>query len=343
MVYNMPKVSIVVPVYKVEKYLDRCIQSLLNQTMKDIEIILVDDGSPDNCPAMCDDYSKKDSRVKVIHKQNAGLGMACNSGIEAAQGEYIAFCDSDDWVDLDCYETLYKCAKTNGVDAVYSGIKRVDEHGTVIPMHTFSKETIYKGEDLCSFQLGMIASSPEKKSERERQMSAKIVLYSLDIINKYDVRFKSEREYISEDLIFNLDFLQHCKSVMEIPYNFYNYYVNYSSLTKTLRKDRFDKYKFLREYLLSHYEFKDNIESHNRINKMFIGYMRNAIEQIIDSSESIIEKQRLLNMICKDNIWSLISEKYPIKTLSYPKYLIFQLTKYRMIFGLYLIFKLKNL
>ena len=94
-----PKVSIIVPIYNVERYLDRCIQSLANQTLHDIEIILVDDESPDNCPVMCDVYEARDSRIKVVHKKNGGLGMACNSGLEVAKGEYVAFCDSDDWLE----------------------------------------------------------------------------------------------------------------------------------------------------------------------------------------------------------------------------------------------------
>ena len=106
-----PKVSIIVPVYKVEQYLDSCVHSLLNQTLKDIEIILVDDGSPDKCPIICDLYAQKDTRVKVIHKTNEGLGMARNSGIEFATGEYITFCDSDDYVDLETYETVYQICK----------------------------------------------------------------------------------------------------------------------------------------------------------------------------------------------------------------------------------------
>lgn len=94
-----PKVSIIVPIYNVEKYLDRCMASLLNQTLEDIEIIMVDDGSPDRCPKMCDEYAKKDSRVKVVHKKNGGLGYARNSGLDVATGEYVAFVDSDDYVD----------------------------------------------------------------------------------------------------------------------------------------------------------------------------------------------------------------------------------------------------
>ena len=119
-----PKVSIIVPVYNVEKYLDRCMESLLNQTLKDIEIILVDDGSPDNCPQMCDDYAKKDSRVKVVHKANAGLGYARNSGLDVATGEYVAFVDSDDYVELDMYEQMYEASLNYQVQMVLCGFNR---------------------------------------------------------------------------------------------------------------------------------------------------------------------------------------------------------------------------
>ena len=119
---STPKVSIVVPVYKVEEYIDRCLDSLLNQTLKDIEIILVDDGSPDNCPKICDEYAQKDARVRVVHKQNEGLGYARNSGMEVAVGEYIAFVDSDDFVDIRMFEELYDVARGNDSDVVYCNI-----------------------------------------------------------------------------------------------------------------------------------------------------------------------------------------------------------------------------
>ena len=117
------KVSIILPIYNVEKYLDRCVDSLLNQTLKDIEIIMVDDGSPDNCPQMCDEYAKKDRRVKVVHKKNGGLGFARNSGLDIANGEYVAFVDSDDYVGLDMYKTLYDRAEVDKCDAVFCGFR----------------------------------------------------------------------------------------------------------------------------------------------------------------------------------------------------------------------------
>lgn len=104
-------VTIVLPIYNVEKYLNRCINSIVNQTYKNLEIILVDDGSPDKCPEMCDEWEKKDTRIKVIHKQNEGLGMARNTGIENATGDYICFFDSDDYLELTAIEKLYKLAE----------------------------------------------------------------------------------------------------------------------------------------------------------------------------------------------------------------------------------------
>jgi len=106
-----PKVSVIVPIYNVEKYFERCMRSLLNQTLKEIEIILVDDESPDNCPAMCDEYAGTDNRVKVIHKKNEGLGFARNSGLEIATGEYVAFVDSDDFVKKPCTRNYIKKQK----------------------------------------------------------------------------------------------------------------------------------------------------------------------------------------------------------------------------------------
>jgi glycosyltransferase involved in cell wall biosynthesis len=104
---NNPLISVIIPVYKVEKYINRCIDSVINQTYTNLEIILVDDGSPDNCGKICDEYAQKDSRVVVIHKENGGLSDARNYGIDVARGEYIMFVDSDDWVHPEIVERLY--------------------------------------------------------------------------------------------------------------------------------------------------------------------------------------------------------------------------------------------
>lgn len=340
----MPKVSIIVPCYNVEKYLDRCVNSLIHQTLTDVEIILVDDESPDSVPVMCDEYAKKDPRIKVVHKKNAGLGMACNSGIEIASGDYIAFCDSDDFVDLDCYESLYNKALSSNSDAVYSGIKRIDQDDNVTPMSVPKCNKSYRGDDLTEFMLGMIATTITDEQERARQMSAKIVLYSKAIIDEYNIRFKSERQYVSEDLLFNLDFLQYCSCVSEISEAYYYYYVNNQSLSQTLRKDRFEKYLFLRKFILSNYRISpDSQEFRNRVNKMFIGYVRSAMRQIVNSSESYKEKRRLLTKICSDNIWEEIDYESPTNELPLAKRIIYWMTRYNFPSLIHLAFSMKRL
>lgn len=120
--HDVPKISIIVPVYNVEKYVKKCIDSILNQTFKDFELILVDDGSTDNCGKICDEYSKDDSRVRVVHKENGGLSDSRNTGIELSRGEYLGFVDSDDYIAFDMYETLYNNLTLHNADISVCGI-----------------------------------------------------------------------------------------------------------------------------------------------------------------------------------------------------------------------------
>lgn len=120
-----PLISVIVPIYKVEKYLDRCVESIVNQTYKNLEIILIDDGSPDNCPKMCDDWAKKDNRIKVIHKENGGLSDARNTGLKIAKGEYIAFVDSDDFIEYSMILKLYDAIDTYNCDIASCRVKMV--------------------------------------------------------------------------------------------------------------------------------------------------------------------------------------------------------------------------
>lgn len=119
---NTSKISVIVPVYKVEPYLRRCIDSILAQTYTNLEIILIDDGSPDNCPVVCDEYERKDSRVRVIHKENGGLSDARNAGLDICTGEYIAFVDSDDWIEPDMYEKLLANMTQFGTEMSVGGV-----------------------------------------------------------------------------------------------------------------------------------------------------------------------------------------------------------------------------
>lgn len=141
---NLPLISVIVPVYKSEKYLDYCIESIINQTYKKIEVILVDDGSPDNCPIMCDMWAKKDSRVKVIHQQNSGSGVARNVALDNARGEMVAFVDSDDYIAPQMFEILLGLMD-NDIDIVECAYKQTWDDKVVFDTSTVQKQ-IYSTE-----------------------------------------------------------------------------------------------------------------------------------------------------------------------------------------------------
>ena len=307
-----PKVSIVVPCYGVEKYLDRCVRSLVNQTLKDVEIILVDDKSNDKTPEICDGWSIRDNRIKVLHKKkNEGLGEACNSGMFMSSGEYIAFCDSDDWVAEDMYATLYNIAVSNGADAVYSGIRTVNDKGELTVMNAYSKFEVIKDKGrIYNCVMDMIASEPSCKEERKIAMSAKIVLYKRALIDYNKLRFVSEREIISEDLVWNIAFLCNAKCIVLTPQIFYSYYMNSSSISHIINLNKFSLFKTQRTFLLNMMEKYDlPKECRNRIERMFIGYSRYYIGQIIKSQLSVSE--RMFNASASKTIGILLLQAMP--------------------------------
>ena len=135
----MPAISVIIPVYKVERYLDACVASVAGQTFADLEILLVDDGSPDACPALCDAWAQRDPRIRVIHRQNGGLSAARNTGIEAAAGRFLAFVDADDLLEPDALRRAYEAQAVTGADLVIFNLRYVDETNTPLPAPDFSQ------------------------------------------------------------------------------------------------------------------------------------------------------------------------------------------------------------
>ena len=134
----MPAISVIIPVYKVEPFLDACVASVTAQTFSDLEILLVDDGSPDGCPALCDAWAQKDPRVRVIHRENGGLSAARNTGIDAATGQFLAFVDSDDLLEPDTLRRAYEAQRQHDADLVIFNLVYVDEHNTPLPAPDFT-------------------------------------------------------------------------------------------------------------------------------------------------------------------------------------------------------------
>ena len=227
----MPKVSVIIPVYNVERYLNKCVQSIVDQTLDSLEIILVDDESPDACPQMCEEWAKKDNRIKVIHKKNGGLGFARNSGLELATGEYVTFCDSDDWIEPEAYQTTYEKCKEKDLDICWFQPRRVTTDGVFLPLSP-KKECYFMDEaQMRRFRKEVIGRNPEDPQSRTRGMSSCMALFRRSVFQTSGVRFPSEREVASEDLMFLVRFLPHVEKVGILPHVFYNYLINPKSIS----------------------------------------------------------------------------------------------------------------
>lgn len=320
----MTKVSIIIPIYNVQKYLRRCIDSVTRQTITDIEIILVDDESPDDCPQICDEYARKDFRVKVVHKKNGGLGFARNSGLDIATGEYVAFLDSDDFVDKDTYGFLYELCKANDLDAAYYTYEVLTSDGKSFGHNPSREFKLYEGSTKTKLlSLEMMGSLPHEKNDRNIQMSSCTAFYKRQTIEKGNVRFHSERELISEDLIFNLDFLAHSNKAAILPTSFYHYFVNKNSLTHQIAADRVDRdiimYHYLKEKLSNGcYDASWPL----RLKRLLIGYSRGEIISYMKSDKSDKEKDQWLNNIIRKPIWKEVFSNYTIWKMPF-KYAIF--------------------
>lgn len=206
---HKPLVSVIVPIYNVEKYLYKCIDSIVNQTLKDIEIILVDDGSTDNSGKIIDEYAKQDARIVAIHKENGGQSSARNIGLEIAKGKYVGFVDSDDWISNDMYELLYKSIIEDNYDISVCGRCAYSSENQKLNEVSIKDETINLDE--ISLQ-NYVAS----KLFYSHTVVVWNKLYLKDIIDKYKIRFEDVSYVGSEDALFNYQVLCHVKKIRAI-------------------------------------------------------------------------------------------------------------------------------
>ena len=240
----MTLVSVIVPVYNVEKYLRRCLDSIINQTLKDIEIICVNDGSKDSSLDILKEYSQKDSRVKIIDQENAGLSAARNSGMEIASGEYIGYVDSDDWVDLNFFEKLYNAAKKHDADIAVADFVRQHSKKKKIRLN-ITEEKVYE--------------TPEEKylvckTYREGCVWNKI--YRNDFLKSINLKFVPGMYY--EDRDFTARSLYFSKKLVTVPGTYYDYFVNPKSIVKFGRNEKQDEH-----YVLVRQQVLQFIKEHN--------------------------------------------------------------------------------
>ena len=234
----MPKVSVIVPVYKVEAYLPQCVESILSQTYRDFELILVDDGSPDRCPEMCDEYALKDPRVTAIHKKNGGSSSARNAGIESASGDYVLFVDGDDWLSP---ETLSRCMEALADEAeaecvVFSYVREYPHKQ--LTSHIMQQSCKLKGneaEDAVYRRLfGLVGEELRHPERLENMGSCCMKLYRADFARNGRY-FDTAEVGSSEDTLFNIFALYGCCNIVYLDEPMYHYRKGGSSLSSNYR------------------------------------------------------------------------------------------------------------
>ena len=244
-------ISIIVPIYNVEKYLKKCLDSIINQTYKNLEIILVDDGSTDCSGKIADEYGKKDKRIKVIHKKNGGVSSARNVGIDNASGKYIAFVDSDDWIDLRMYEILHNIIKKDNYNIAICNIAIENEEGKEINKFNSSKTVLDNKTFLKSIYY-----------DRSIQGYSCNKLYERKLLDSGNVRF-DEKAIVLEDDLFNVEIACFNKK-MDIIYNdmrLYHYVEHASSVSNSSFNIKKMSYFYIRNLeikLLEKYDFECN-------------------------------------------------------------------------------------
>lgn len=323
------KVSVIIPVYKAEKYLAVCVDSVLQQTYKELEVILVEDGSPDQCGQICDEYAKKDSRVKVIHKENQGVSMARNTGLELATGEYVQFVDSDDYLDIHMIETLVNALEESKADLVLCGfyeknlnfdrVSKAEEDVGVYEKAQFLKGIM---KNPYSFHYGVLWN---KLFKREK------------IGN---LRFLADMDF-GEDLIFNLHYFGCCHTIRVIDEPLY-YYIRYNMdslmYIQAEGKREFSSYLRYLEKRLLLFERYQNFYKEQGLYKAYANQVNEYLLKVY-VSEKIEIKRRHMTKQEKKQCLALLNENKQVKALKQemaPAYyrkrvLKFRLAKYKVI------------
>lgn len=225
-----PLISVIIPVYNVEKYLKRCVDSLVKQTYKNLEIILIDDGSKDSSGKLCDEISKIDKRILVLHKSNGGSSSARNLGIEIATGKYITFVDSDDWLELDTYEYCVNLIKLNQADCIEFNTIMVENANSLIQKK--EKLQIFRGKDILAYYM--------LSSTKTGSYSVCRCLFSSVSIKK--LRFREGK--LNEDIDFKYKALKNCnKLIVSNLYKYHYFQSGNSNSTGKLKKKDFDLYE----------------------------------------------------------------------------------------------------
>ena len=343
-----PLLSVIVPTYNVEKYARTCFDSLLRQTLQNIEIILVDDGSTDTSGQICDEYAEKDPRVKVIHQTNRGLGLTRNSGLDVATGEYVGFIDSDDYAHREMFETLYENAKSCQADLSYCTYRKFssDEPPAEEPLNK-PELKIWQGEAaIRSYLLDRVGCQPEQKSDVLYGISVCCGIFSKKLLDRISARFVSERQFISEDMLFDIDVISQCRTVVHCDIPLYDYRYNPASLTSVYRADRFQK------NIILHHEMKRRLEAlysreeyFNSLSRYLLTTARIAViqeERFAGRNGRKTARENIRKICTQEEIVSTLQE-YPYRSMPKKQALFFEFMRRSNVTALMMLCRLNRL
>ena len=295
-------ISIIVPVYNVGQYLDRCMTSILQQTYRRLEIILVDDGSTDSSPAKCDAYARKDSRVRVIHKPNGGLSDARNAGLAVASGDYIGYVDSDDWIEPDMYERLEKALRENGADIAMAGLTFDYEDPSYPPRKETDRldKSVYGKEELLKLYPSLLNDG--SFIGRRIQPSRVTKLFRKEIVEK-NLSLWDDQVNVGEDLQMVFASVLDAEKICTIPgYYPYHYWYNVSSMTGGYDPDYLDKIKLLKNRLEAISDEKGVYDFRPQIRNDFLSLAIMAVKNEIwrNRTDSFFKVLKNVKRMCRD-------------------------------------------
>ncbi len=302
-------VSVVIPIYNTAPYLDRCIRSVAAQTHPHLEIILVDDGSTDASPDICEAWAGQDRRIRVIHTENRGQGIARNTGMAAATGSYICFFDSDDSIAPDTIEKACSLALAQAADIVVFGLTALDRSGRVIrsfPPKVGSRT--YRGcQVLEEFLPEFIAPDPNGSGQQNFYMSACVMLYALPRLRQWGWQFISEREIISEDVYSLLALFHHAACVTVLPEAPYFYWENEASFSRSYLPNRYQR---IRHFYIACTDLCDALGySYNirkRISSPYLAFTIAAIKQEAGARRPFLRRRAAIAAILQDDVLQLV-------------------------------------
>ena len=340
-------ISVIIPAYNAAGTLPAAVESVLAQTVRELELIIVNDGSKDETLKIAEGYREKYSFIKVISRENGGAAAARNAGLAAAEGEYIAFLDADDSYDPDFLETLYNAAKKYDADLVRSGLKYVGGvvfgDGSVRERHPFSGEELFDTrEKIAELMLGTIGAEPREPFDSRYEQGVYLCLYRTAIIKRAGLVFRSERELLSEDVLFSLEFCLHTERAVGVDFCGYNYNLSGGSLSKKINPEHFDKIKRLRAAAAEILSGVTDEKIYTRfLDRNFQANYRFALMLLL-AEERSPELNKRVAEILKDDELRRVLRRYPIGKLPLKQSIFAFAMKHRLVLLMKLLVKLRK-